>query len=225
GWWYNALFATHRPGTDSPAQLVHLVRSVPASVGEVVQAAIEARGLVGATKLSGSLDVPVFCPRDLLAETVGHVLDNARCRFAADSDTDEDEPLFEVSLRRPAPDGVQLVICNSGALPGPEPGRGLAALARALRPFGGWLTGRALGTDGWTYEAVIALRPWTGGAVEHSALGVVEQRASERGAAAGGALGPDSAIHHADPAYHSDLEHSGVARSGVIEYSRLERGA
>jgi len=225
GWWYNALFATHRPGTDSPAQLVHLVRSVPASVGEVVQAAIEARGLVGATKLSGSLDVPVFCPRDLLAETVGHVLDNARCRFAADSDTDEDEPLFEVSLRRPAPDGVQLVICNSGALPGPEPGRGLAALARALRPFGGWLTGRALGTDGWTYEAVIALRPWTGGAVEHSALGVVEQRASERGAAASGALGPDSAIHHADPAYHSDLEHSGVARSGVIEYSRLERGA
>ncbi|HEU5356373.1 MAG TPA: hypothetical protein VFU65_18000 [Actinocrinis sp.] len=241
GWWHNALFATHRPGTDAPAQLVHLVRTVPATVGEVVQAAVEVRGLGGATKLAGaSLDVPVFCPRDLLAEVVGHVLDNARCRFAADADADDDEPLFEVSLRRPAPDGVQLVICSSGALPGPEPGRGLAALARALRPFGGWLTGRALGTDDWTYEAVIALRPWFGGTAELSALGqhstlsqhsVLSQHGEQRvpdhrtAPAGSAALDPDSAIHHSDLEYHADLDHSVVARSGAVEYSRLERGA
>ncbi|HZP50994.1 phosphoribosyltransferase [Actinocrinis sp.] len=245
GWWYNALFATHRPGTDSPAQLVHLVRSVPALVGDVVHAAVEERGLSGTTKLSGDLAVPVFCPRDLLAEVVGHALDNARCRFAADEDADDDEPLFEVSIRRPAPDGVQLVICNSGALPGPEPGRGLAALARALRPFGGWLTGRALGSDGWTYEAVIALRPWSGAPLdrdsgEHSAF---ESRAAEHSAFEHRAIelrredgsseqngvedhgsGDDGTDDH-DAVRYGDLEHSAAARSGAAEYSRLERGA
>lgn len=170
GWWYGTLFTARRPGVDSPARLMDLVRSVPASVGEAVACAVESRGLAGAVKAAGDLDVSVFCPRDLLVEAVGQVLDDARRRFAADEDADEDEPLFEVSVRRPGPDGVQMVIRHSGPLPGlePGPGRGFAALARALRPFGGWLTGRVLSSrppegTGWTYEAIIALRPWAHG--------------------------------------------------------------
>jgi hypothetical protein len=225
GWWYNALFATHRPGTDSPAQLVELVRSVPASVGEVAAAAIEARRLGGATKLTGDLDVFVFCPRGLLAEAVGHVLDNARCRFATDADEDEDEPLFEVSLRRPAPDAVQLVIRNSGALPGPEPGRGLAALARALRPFGGSLTGRPVDTDGWTYEAVIALRPWFGGAIGRGAAEhrPVEHRAAEHSALGRGAV--ERSATEQSGTGQAVISQGAVPRGAAIEYSRLDRGA
>jgi hypothetical protein len=156
GWWYNALFAAHRAGAGSPALLVDLVRSAPVSVGEVVGAVVSARGLGAATELAGDLDVPVFCPRDLLGEAVEHAFENARLR-ASDL-----EPRFEVGLRRPGPDAVQVVVRNTGTRPSPEPGRGLGALARGLRPFGGWMSGRPLAADGWTFEAVIALRPWQG---------------------------------------------------------------
>lgn len=161
-WWYNALFATHRPVTGASALLVDLVRSAPTPVGKAVEAAVAGRGLETATQLLGDLDVEVFCPRDLLDRAIGHILADAQTRAAADTATDR-ELRIEIGLRRPGPDAVQLVLRDTGALPGPaDPARGLGPLARALKPFGGWLTGRALAGDEWSFEAVIALRPWQG---------------------------------------------------------------
>jgi hypothetical protein len=157
GWWYRALFAAHQTGSGAPALLVDLVNAAPARIGEAVRAVAAARGAAAAVECAEELeDLAVFCPRGLLAEALGHAVDNARRRAA------DETPRFEVSLRRPGPDAVQLVLRNTGSRPSPEPGRGLGALARALRPYGGWMSGRPLAADGWTFEAVIALRPWLG---------------------------------------------------------------
>lgn len=162
GWWYCALFATHRPVTGAPALLVDLVRSAPANVGAVVEAALAARGLEAATRPTGDLDVQVFCPRDLLDRAIGHALDDAHARRSNSIGDTSGEPRIELSLRHPGPDGLQIVIRDSGVLPGPaDPGRGFGALDRGLRPFGGSLTGRAVGRDSG-FETVITLRPWQG---------------------------------------------------------------
>ena len=186
-WWYNALFATHRPVNGAPALLVDLVSSAPTSVAEVVKSAVAARGLESATQVIGELDAQVFCPRELLDRAIGQVLDDvlardeaARNGRAAPRDAYEDddddaydadptanaadrEPSIEIGLRRPSPDAVQLVVRDTAVLPGPaDPGRCVGPLARGLKPFGGWLTGRALAAEGWSFESVIALRPWQG---------------------------------------------------------------
>ena len=179
-WWYNALFATHRPVTGAPALLVGLVRSAPTSVAEVVKGAVAARGLEGVTRLSGDLDmqdVQVFCPRDLLDRSIGHALSDALARVndvaergeRGDGDEEREssvggrKPCIEIGLRRPGPDAVQLVIRDTATLPGPaDPQRNAGTLARALQPFGGWFTGRPTVGEGAGFESVIALRPWQG---------------------------------------------------------------
>jgi hypothetical protein len=159
-WWYNALFATHRPISGAPALLVYLVDSAPASVAEVVKSAVSARGLESAVQVIGELDAQVFCPRDLLERAIRHVLNDAVSRDAATRDS---AVQIEIELRQPSPDAVQLVLRDTAAVPGPaDPARCVGALARALRPFGGWLTVRALAAEECSFESVIALRPWQG---------------------------------------------------------------
>ena len=158
-WWYHAFLATHCPDTSLPAHVVQFVNSAPVGLGAVVSESVRTHSsrIEADLRRDSGAEARVFCPRGLLEETVGHVLDNIwRHRVPGGV------PRLDVGYRKPGPNTIVTVLRNSDTRPSMTPGHGLRSLAARLRPFGGFVRGTELSAEGWTYETAITLQLWQG---------------------------------------------------------------
>jgi hypothetical protein len=156
-WWHQMFFAAHRLDSESPALLVDLLQSAPASLAQALDLATAEFGREAVVERPSDLDLLVFCPAVLLNAAVAHVFANARRHRCT-----PEPQRFKVSAQRYGADDIQFGIANSGSAPRGTPGKGLAELDRSLRSFGGSLTAGTRSGDEWSFEAVITLQTWQG---------------------------------------------------------------
>ena len=157
-WWNRIFLAAHLADHEIPALLVELIRSAPIRPEPYLAKLLDAYD--GHATQSGTeySQVKVFCPGKLLEQIVNHLLENiekhrlvgASCRM-------------HVAYKQPDQDTMRIVVRNSGTVACTPPGHGLEALNDKLRPFGGWLRGRELAEDEWTFAAEVKLALWHGG--------------------------------------------------------------
>jgi orotate phosphoribosyltransferase len=157
-WWNRIFLAAHLADHEMPALLVELIRSAPIRPEPYLAKLLDAYDGYATQSGTEYNQVKVFCPGKLLEQIVNHLLENiekhrlvgATCRM-------------HVAYKQPDQDTMRIVVRNSGTVPCTPPGHGLEALNDKLRPFGGWLRGRELAEDEWTFAAEVKLALWHGG--------------------------------------------------------------
>lgn len=166
GWWFKFLLDAG-PGREEPsarrAHLLRLLRECPCDTSDAIEEGVErarAQGLrfrLIKPPIDG-LRVKAFVPRELLAETVAHALQNAAGGKHARGERSPEGPRVEVSIEK-APKGVHVYVVNDETQTAGAVGKGLGTLRERLRPFRGAIHGMPRHDD-WTYELDIQLDEW-----------------------------------------------------------------
>ena len=154
-WWNRMFLAAHIPDHHAPALLVDLVRSVPVSLADRVTAVLKAHHAEASIDEPAAGATVVFCPEKLLDEVIAHLVENVRRHCSGNGPC-----RMSVRYERPDNESVRLVFRNSATRSRTPPGQGLNGLNDKLRPFGGSLLSRVLGSGEWTFEAVVTLQLW-----------------------------------------------------------------
>lgn len=157
-WWNEMFFAAHLPDSDLPARFVDLINSAPTMLGERIDQVLRNRGIeatVAHSEIGAAAEV--FCPKKLIDDVVGHLLDNAERHGLPDV-----RRRFHVDYRRGDRRTVQFVLRNTGSRRRSTPGRGLRSCNDKLTPFGASVNGDTIADGDWTFEAAVTLSLWRG---------------------------------------------------------------
>ena len=149
--------------TDELARLAHFLETCPAILGDTLRARLNAPEIVRLPLRprlvdERQADLTVFCPDELLGNTIQHLLENAGGRKHRAPGREAVPVELEISIAT-EDDLVRVRFRNDGTVSTAAPGKGIALIERKLLDFGGALnpvppSGR------WSYEIELRLPLW-----------------------------------------------------------------
>jgi hypothetical protein len=165
-WWYNYFLnagAEPKRAASKEATLLKFLRRCPCELNEVVQFAIEDmrnQGFAFHEEVINSreLETKVFCDKELLRNTIKHLIENAAGEKHSDRAKDA-IPRIRFIPVQVGESQICLMVLNDGTKP-TQRGKGLDALDRSLRTFDGHIEGAPFNEEAWTYKAELTLLRW-----------------------------------------------------------------
>jgi hypothetical protein len=166
-WWYNYFLnagAEPQRSASKGATLIEFLRRCPCALNEVVEFAISdmkrqgfefIEEIVNMHELGGQ----VFCDRELLRNTLKHLIENAAGIKHSDRPSNMSPRIKFIPTQLENDTNIRLVVLNDGTKP-TRRGRGLDALDASLRTFEGHIEGAPFNKEGWTYKAELTLWRW-----------------------------------------------------------------
>lgn len=155
-----------QPGLPT-ARLLEFMESCPCTLKNVIKSAVRQMQRRGysfeiSNIESDELDIQIFCAKELVSETISHIIQNAAESKHADPERVKDHPCIEfgVSWSDGARDQLILRILNDGTMPIQPAGQGLRSLNAKLEAFGAQVIGKPLYRQIWSYKAEIIFVRW-----------------------------------------------------------------
>lgn len=167
--WYNIFLRVPRGGEEEaispPAKLLKLINSCPYNLRDMLESVISDMQYSGycfdiVNKDFNELNYQVFCPQELLRDTLWHIIQNAAGPKHADPNRGKDRPsIYFGPPNLSAEHKMVFEVLNDGTKLTP-PGKGSDSLNRQLEDFDGSVKGEALYGKDWSYKATITLSRW-----------------------------------------------------------------